>query len=106
MMIVRQKHHDTLNMSNQNLLWNMVFFVDISGMEGEVGLVAGRSQREKRRSYKDLLREEEEIAAQVLKTSKKHHKVTAGSYGNIQHQVGSDQQVVDKNPLIVYIYIS
>ncbi|XP_056127759.1 HMG domain-containing protein 4a isoform X2 [Rhinichthys klamathensis goyatoka] len=48
--------------------------MDISGMEGEVGLVAGRSQREKRRSYKDLLREEEEIAAQVLKTSKKHHK--------------------------------
>ncbi|XP_072550319.1 HMG domain-containing protein 4a isoform X2 [Salminus brasiliensis] len=35
-----------------------------SGMEGEMGLVAGRSQREKRRSYKDLLREEEEIAAQ------------------------------------------
>uniref|UniRef100_A0A3Q3WCM7 HMG box domain-containing protein n=1 Tax=Mola mola TaxID=94237 RepID=A0A3Q3WCM7_MOLML len=33
-------------------------------MEGERGLVAGRSQREKRRSYKDLLREEEEIAAQ------------------------------------------
>ncbi|XP_059413620.1 HMG box-containing protein 4-like isoform X2 [Carassius carassius] len=38
--------------------------MDISAMEGEVGLVAGRSQREKRRSYKDLLREEEEIAAQ------------------------------------------
>ncbi|TRY91431.1 hypothetical protein DNTS_018798 [Danionella cerebrum] len=48
--------------------------MDISGMEGEVGLVAGRSQREKKRSYKDLLREEEEIAAQVCKTSKKHHK--------------------------------
>uniref|UniRef100_A0AAZ3PNU1 HMG box domain containing 4a n=1 Tax=Oncorhynchus tshawytscha TaxID=74940 RepID=A0AAZ3PNU1_ONCTS len=31
------------------------------GVVGEVGLVAGRSQREKRRSYKDLLREEEEI---------------------------------------------
>ncbi len=83
-------------MSSQNLLWNMLFFVDISGMEGEVGLVAGRSQREKRRSYKDLLREEEEIAAQVRKTSKKHHKVTAGSYGNIQHQVASDQQVIDE----------
>lgn len=40
-------------------------------MEGDVGLVAGRSQREKRRSYKDLLREEEEIDAQVRKTSKK-----------------------------------
>lgn len=38
--------------------------MDMSAMEGEVGLVAGRSQREKRRSYKDLLREEEEIAAQ------------------------------------------
>lgn len=45
--------------------------MDMSAMEGEVGLVAGRSQREKRRSYKDLLREEEEIAAQVRKTSKK-----------------------------------
>ncbi|KAJ3601142.1 hypothetical protein NHX12_032115 [Muraenolepis orangiensis] len=43
-------------------------------MEGERGLVAGRSQREKRRSYKDLLREEEEIAAQVRKTSKKRPK--------------------------------
>ncbi|XP_056309461.1 HMG domain-containing protein 4a isoform X1 [Danio aesculapii] len=48
--------------------------MDVPGAEGEVSLVAGRSQREKRRSYKDLLREEEEIAAQVCKTSKKHHK--------------------------------
>ncbi|XP_051987421.1 HMG domain-containing protein 4-like isoform X1 [Xyrauchen texanus] len=48
--------------------------MEMSGMDGEVGLVAGRSQREKRRSYKDLLREEEEIAAQVRKTSKKQHK--------------------------------
>ncbi|XP_067229664.1 HMG domain-containing protein 4-like isoform X1 [Chanodichthys erythropterus] len=39
-------------------------------MEGEVSLVAGRSQREKRRSYKDLLREEEIIDAEVRKTSK------------------------------------
>uniref|UniRef100_A0AAY4CVF6 HMG box domain-containing protein n=1 Tax=Denticeps clupeoides TaxID=299321 RepID=A0AAY4CVF6_9TELE len=38
--------------------------MEVSGMEGDIGLVAGRSQREKRRSYKDLLREEEEIAAQ------------------------------------------
>ncbi|KAK2833867.1 hypothetical protein Q5P01_017756 [Channa striata] len=44
------------------------------GMEGEMGLAAGRSQREKRRSYKDLLREEEEIAAQVRKSSKKRPK--------------------------------
>lgn len=44
------------------------------GMEGDRGLVAGRSQREKRRSYKDLLREEEEIAAQVRKSSKKRPK--------------------------------
>ncbi|XP_029014436.1 LOW QUALITY PROTEIN: HMG domain-containing protein 4a [Betta splendens] len=43
-------------------------------IEGEIGLVAGRSQREKRRSYKDLLREEEEIAAQVRKSSKKRPK--------------------------------
>lgn len=45
-------------------------------MEGEVGLVAGRSQREKRRSYKDLLREEEIIDAEVRKTSKKQLKDT------------------------------
>ncbi|XP_062264383.1 HMG domain-containing protein 4a [Platichthys flesus] len=44
------------------------------GMEGDRGLVAGRSQREKRRSYKDLLREEEEMAAQVRKSSKKRPK--------------------------------
>uniref|UniRef100_A0A8C1UQN9 HMG box domain-containing protein n=1 Tax=Cyprinus carpio TaxID=7962 RepID=A0A8C1UQN9_CYPCA len=44
-------------------------------MEGEVSLVAGRSQREKRRSYKDLLREEEIIDAEVRKTSKKWLKV-------------------------------
>uniref|UniRef100_A0A8C6NZ07 HMG-box containing 4 n=1 Tax=Nothobranchius furzeri TaxID=105023 RepID=A0A8C6NZ07_NOTFU len=42
------------------------------GVDG--GLVAGRSQREKRRSYKDLLREEEEIAAEVRKSSKKRPK--------------------------------
>lgn len=42
----------------------------------EVGLVAGRTQREKKRSYKDLLREEEEIAAQVRKNSKKSLKVS------------------------------
>ncbi|XP_073940434.1 HMG domain-containing protein 4 isoform X3 [Castor canadensis] len=30
----------------------------------DIGLAAGRSQREKKRSYKDFLREEEEIAAQ------------------------------------------
>ncbi|KAM9780271.1 HMG domain-containing protein 4a isoform 2-T2 [Neosynchiropus ocellatus] len=51
-------------------------------MDGEPGLVAGRSQREKRRSYKDLLREEEEMAAEdselfllgpdVHKKKKKH----------------------------------
>lgn len=45
------------------------------GVEGDRSLVAGRSQREKRRSYKDLLREEEEIAAQVRKSSKKRLKV-------------------------------
>uniref|UniRef100_A0A671MRN4 Uncharacterized protein n=1 Tax=Sinocyclocheilus anshuiensis TaxID=1608454 RepID=A0A671MRN4_9TELE len=45
-------------------------------MEGEVSLVAGRSQREKRRSYKDLLREEEIIDAEVRKTSKKWLKDT------------------------------
>lgn len=51
-----------------------ILCVDL-GMEGDRSLVAGRSQREKRRSYKDLLREEEEIAAQVRKTSKKRLKV-------------------------------
>lgn len=49
-------------------------FLD-GGMDGDRGLVAGRSQREKRRSYKDLLREEEEIAAQFCKSSKKRPKV-------------------------------
>ncbi|XP_072348139.1 HMG domain-containing protein 4a isoform X1 [Scyliorhinus torazame] len=44
-----------------------------SGIE-EVGLAAGRSQREKKRSYKDLLREEEEIDAEVRKTAKKKAK--------------------------------
>lgn len=43
-------------------------------MEGELSLVAGRSQREKRRSYKDLLREEEIIDAEVRKSSKKRLK--------------------------------
>lgn len=46
-------------------------------MGADGGLVAGRSQREKRRSYKDLLREEEEIAAEVRKSSKKRPKVSA-----------------------------
>ncbi|XP_016364941.1 HMG box-containing protein 4 isoform X1 [Sinocyclocheilus rhinocerous] len=49
-------------------------------MEGEVSLVAGRSQREKRRSYKDLLREEEIIDAEVRKTSKKWLKDTDAFY--------------------------
>ncbi|KAK2857549.1 hypothetical protein Q7C36_005468 [Tachysurus vachellii] len=47
-------------------------------MEGEVSLVAGRSQREKRRSYKDLLREEEIIDAEVRKSSKKRPKESDG----------------------------
>ncbi|XP_043086788.1 HMG domain-containing protein 4-like [Puntigrus tetrazona] len=51
-------------------------------MEGEVSLVAGRSQREKRRSYKDLLREEEIIDAEVRKTSKKWLKDTDGFYSS------------------------
>lgn len=37
----------------------------------DIGLAAGRSQREKKRSYKDFLREEEEVAAQVRSSSKK-----------------------------------
>ncbi|XP_078388187.1 HMG domain-containing protein 4a isoform X1 [Cetorhinus maximus] len=48
-----------------------------SGIE-EVGLAAGRSQREKKRSYKDLLREEEEIDAEVRKSAKKKAKETEG----------------------------
>lgn len=51
------------------------FLYLIYQMEGEVSLVAGRSQREKRRSYKDLLREEEIIDAEVRKSSKKRPKV-------------------------------
>ncbi|MEJ1286130.1 HMG box domain containing 4 [Cricetulus griseus] len=40
----------------------------------DIGLAAGRSQREKKRSYKDFLREEEEVAAQVRSSSKKKSK--------------------------------
>lgn len=43
----------------------------------DIGLAAGRSQREKKRSYKDFLREEEEIAAQVRNSSKKKLKVNS-----------------------------
>lgn len=43
----------------------------------DTGLAAGRSQREKKRSYKDFLREEEEIAAQVRNSSKKKLKVNS-----------------------------
>ncbi|XP_066452468.1 HMG domain-containing protein 4 isoform X2 [Eleutherodactylus coqui] len=48
--------------------------LDIERGMDDVGLAAGRSQREKKRSYKDLLREEEEIAEQVRKSSKKRAK--------------------------------
>ncbi|CAN2391074.1 negative regulation of Wnt signaling pathway, partial [Pristimantis euphronides] len=48
--------------------------LDIDRGIDDVGLAAGRSQREKKRSYKDLLREEEEIAEQVRKSSKKRSK--------------------------------
>lgn len=56
-----------------------LIFSEMSGIEGEGGLVAGRSQREKRRSYKDLLREEEEIAAQVCKTNKTNREIETGT---------------------------
>uniref|UniRef100_A0A1A8BVS5 HMG box domain containing 4 n=2 Tax=Nothobranchius kadleci TaxID=1051664 RepID=A0A1A8BVS5_NOTKA len=49
-------------------------YEELKDMGVDGGLVAGRSQREKRRSYKDLLREEEEIAAEVRKSSKKRPK--------------------------------
>lgn len=50
--------------------------LDIERGMDDVSLAAGRSQREKKRSYKDLLREEEEIAEQVRKSSKKRSKDT------------------------------
>ncbi|XP_044158057.1 HMG domain-containing protein 4 isoform X1 [Bufo gargarizans] len=50
--------------------------LDIERGMDDVSLAAGRSQREKKRSYKDLLREEEEIAEQVRKSSKKRSKET------------------------------
>ncbi|TKC47862.1 hypothetical protein EI555_005521 [Monodon monoceros] len=40
----------------------------------DIGLAAGQSQEEKKRSYKDFLREEEEITAQVRNSSKKRLK--------------------------------
>nr|AAI69998.1 HMG2L1 protein [Xenopus laevis] len=52
----------------------------------DVGLAAGRSQREKKRSYKDLLREEEEIAEQVRKSSKKRSKELDLFSGNELHK--------------------
>lgn len=51
-----------------------------------MSLVAGRSQREKRRSYKDLLREEEIIDAEVRKTSKKWLKDTDVLYSGAELQ--------------------
>ncbi|XP_063282490.1 HMG domain-containing protein 4 isoform X1 [Pelobates fuscus] len=56
------------------------------GME-DVGLAAGRTQREKKRSYKDLLREEEEIAEEVRKSSKKRPKESDFSFlGSESHK--------------------
>ena len=40
----------------------------------DIGLAAGWSQQEKKRSYTDFLREEEEITAQVRNSSKKRLK--------------------------------
>lgn len=51
-----------------------------------MSLVAGRSQREKRRSYKDLLREEEIIDAEVRKTSKKWLKDADAFYTGAELQ--------------------
>ncbi|XP_075910174.1 HMG domain-containing protein 4 isoform X2 [Petromyzon marinus] len=48
-----------------------------SGVE-ELGRTSGRSQREKKRSYKDFLREEEETFAEAWKTSKKRHRSSEG----------------------------
>lgn len=64
-----------------NLLIDINVFPPTDCLESDridgIGLVAGRTQREKKRSYKDFLREEEEIAAQVKKNSKKTLKVRA-----------------------------
>lgn len=62
--------------------------MEMSGIEGEAGLVAGRSQREKKRSYKDLLREEEEIAAQdseLIVTGGDLHKKKKKHSGDEHH---------------------
>uniref|UniRef100_A0A663MK27 Uncharacterized protein n=1 Tax=Athene cunicularia TaxID=194338 RepID=A0A663MK27_ATHCN len=40
-------------------------FLESDGSVDDVGLATGRIQREKKRSYKDLLQEEDEIATQV-----------------------------------------
>lgn len=97
--VCSQKHNkcnETLLLFKVGIVMLISCIPDV-GMEGERGLVAGRSQREKRRSYKDLLREEEEIAAQVRKSSKKRPKVSclstiacphgliSESYGVIAH---------------------
>lgn len=69
------------------------------GMEGDRSLVAGRSQREKRRSYKDLLREEEEIAAQVRKSSKKRLKVRAQHLGHCSSGISGNLDFTDEGVL-------
>lgn len=81
-----------------------LIFSEMSGIEGEVGLVAGRSQREKRRSYKDLLREEEEIAAQVCKTSKRNSEVTSGRRRQEQYTLcwGLLCPVIQKKKAVTY----
>ena len=62
-------------LSQTNLCFSDCFAGDHSFED--IGLAAGRSQREKKRSYKDFLREEEEIAAQVRNSSKKKLKVNS-----------------------------
>ncbi|KFV86163.1 HMG domain-containing protein 4 [Struthio camelus australis] len=52
----------------------------------DVGLAAGRTQRERKRCYQDLLQEEEEIAAQVRKLSEKRLKVKLVFLGTEPHK--------------------
>ncbi|XP_057342400.1 HMG domain-containing protein 4 isoform X3 [Manis pentadactyla] len=73
----------------------------------DIGLAAGRSQREKKRSYKDFLREEEEIAAQDSElyflgtdTHKKKRKHSSDDYyyGDISSLESSQKKKKKSSP--------
>ncbi|NWW43003.1 HMGX4 protein, partial [Pedionomus torquatus] len=61
-------------------------FLESDQSVDDVGLATGRIQREKKRSYKDLLQEEDEIATQVRKPSEKRFKDSELFQGTEPHK--------------------